>query len=106
MLAWIARDHRAEFLDFYAAQPIASFRAANAVGRDSTTPMRVVGVPGNVAGLLLAQERFGRLTRAQVMAPAISLAEDGFPMYEVLASMIARDSAALARDSGGDAPST
>ena len=101
MLAWIARDHHAEFLDFYAAQPIASFRAANAVGRDSTTPMRVVAVPGNVAGLLLAQEKFGRLTRAQVMAPAISLAEDGFPMYEVLASMIARDSAALARDPVG-----
>ena len=101
MLAWIAKDKRAEFLDFYAAQPIASFRAANAVGRDSTTPLRVVGVPGNVAGLLLAQERFGRLTRAQVMAPAIALAEQGFPMYEVLASMIQRDSADLARDSVG-----
>ena len=101
MLAWIAKDHRAEFLDFYAAQPIASFRAANAVGRDSTTPMRVVGVPGNVAGLLLAQERFGRLTRAQVMAPAIRLAEEGFPMYPVLASMIAQDSAVVARDSVG-----
>lgn len=101
MLAWIAKDHRAEFLDFYAAQPIASFRAANVVGRDSTTPMRVVAVPGNVAGLLLAQERFGRLTRAQVMAPAIALAEQGFPMYEVLASMIRRDSANLARDSVG-----
>jgi gamma-glutamyltranspeptidase/glutathione hydrolase len=98
MLAWIAKDRRAEFLDFYAAQPIASFRAANAVGRDSTTPLRVVGVPGNVAGLLLAQERFGRLTRAQVLAPAIALAEQGFPMYEVLASMIRRDSADLARD--------
>lgn len=99
MLTWIAKDHRAEFLDFYAAQPIASFRAANAVGRDSTTPMRAVGVPGNVAGLLLAQERFGRLTRAQVMAPAIRLAEEGFPMYPVLASMIVQDSAIVARDS-------
>lgn len=98
MLAWIAKDRRAEFLDFYAAQPIASFRAANAVGRDSTTPMRVVGVPGNVAGLLLAQERFGKLARAQVMAPAIRLADEGFPMYEVLASMIRRDSADLASD--------
>jgi gamma-glutamyltranspeptidase/glutathione hydrolase len=103
MLAWIAKDRRAEFLDFYAAQPIASFRAANAVGRDSTTPMRVVAVPGNVAGLLLAQERFGRLTRGQVMAPAIKLAEEGFPMYEVLAAMIRRDSADLARDSVGRA---
>lgn len=99
MLTWIAKDRRAEFLDFYAAQPVASFRAANVVGRDSTTPMRAVGVPGNVAGLLLAQERFGRLTRAQVMAPAIRLAEEGFPMYPVLASMIAQDSAVVARDS-------
>ena len=101
MLTWIAKEHRAEFLDFYAAQPIASFRAANAVGRDSTTPLRVVGVPGNVAGLLMAQERFGKLRRAQVMAPAIRLAEEGFPMYEVLASMIRQDSAVVARDPVG-----
>ena len=101
MLAWIEKDHHAEFLDFYAAQPLASFRAAHAVGRDSLSPLRAVGVPGNVAGLLLAQERFGRLTRAQVMAPAIRLAENGYPMYEVLASMIARDSAMLTRDSIG-----
>jgi gamma-glutamyltranspeptidase/glutathione hydrolase len=99
MLAWIAKDRHAEFLDFYAAQPLASFRAARAVGRDTLAPLRVVGVPGNVAGLLLAQERYGRLTRAQVMAPAIRLAEDGYPMYEVLASMVRRDTANLGRDS-------
>ncbi|MBX6330763.1 MAG: gamma-glutamyltransferase family protein [Gemmatimonadaceae bacterium] len=99
MLVWRQHEHRADFLDFYASQPIASFRAAHAVGRDSTAPLRVVGVPGNVAGLLLAQERFGRLTRAQVLAPAIRLAEEGFAMYPVLAGMIARDTARLRRDS-------
>jgi gamma-glutamyltranspeptidase/glutathione hydrolase len=103
MLVWRQHDRRAEFLDFYASQPIASFRAAHAVGRDSTTPLRVVGVPGNVAGLLLAQERFGRLTRAQVMAPAIQLAEQGFAMYPVLAGMIAHDTARLGRDSAARA---
>lgn len=103
MLIWRAGEKRAEFLDFYASQPVASFRAARVTGRDSTAPLRVVGVPGNVAGLLLAQERYGRLTRAQVMAAAIALAEDGFPMYPVLASMIARDSARIARDSVGGA---
>lgn len=36
-----------------------------------------VGVPGTVAGLELAHQTFGRLTRAQVMAPAIALAEKG-----------------------------
>ena len=99
MLVWLQHDARAEFLDFYAAQPIASFRAAHITGRDASAPLRVVGVPGNVAGLLAAQERFGKLTRAQVMAPAIRLAEQGFPMYPVLASMTARDSVNLAHDS-------
>ncbi len=35
-------------------------------------------VPGTPAGLLLAQRCYGRLTLAQVMAPAIQLADQGF----------------------------
>ena len=37
------------------------------------------------------------------MAPAIRLAEEGYPMYPVLASMVSRDSALLMRDSVGRA---
>lgn len=36
------------------------------------------GVPGTVAGLLEAQQRFGVLSRAEVMAPAVALAHRGF----------------------------
>ena len=49
------------------------------------------GVPGAVAGLLAAHQRFGKLSRAAVMNPAIQLARDGFVVdsfhYRSLASV-------------------
>jgi gamma-glutamyltranspeptidase/glutathione hydrolase len=98
MLVWRQRERRADFIDFYPAQPVGSFRRVRATRADSTAPLRVVGVPGNVAGLLEAHEKFGRLPRGIVLAPAIRIAEDGFPLYQVLAEMIQRDSARLTRD--------
>jgi gamma-glutamyltranspeptidase/glutathione hydrolase len=38
-----------------------------------------VGVPGTVAGLYLAHQRLGSLPWAELVEPAIRLAEDGFP---------------------------
>ncbi len=42
-------------------------------------------VPGTVAGLALALERYGTLTLKEVIRPAISLAERGIPVSEDLA---------------------
>src|SRR5918999_5497574 len=39
---------------------------------------RSVAVPGSVAGLALALERYGTMTLADVMRPAIELAREGF----------------------------
>jgi gamma-glutamyltranspeptidase/glutathione hydrolase len=41
---------------------------------------RSIGVPGLIAATLGLHDRHGRLPRAAVMAPAIRLAEDGFPL--------------------------
>ncbi len=47
------------------------------------------GVPGTVAGLSAAQARFGRLSLAEVLAPAIRLAEEGMPVSVALAEGLA-----------------
>src|SRR5277367_530326 len=53
-------------------------------GTDTTIDYResalAVGVPGTVAGLALAEDKYGsgRFTLAQLIAPAIQMARDGF----------------------------
>jgi gamma-glutamyltranspeptidase/glutathione hydrolase len=47
-------------------------------------------VPGTVAGLLDVLERYGTLSRKQVVAPAIALARKGFPLSYDLARQFAR----------------
>ena len=53
--------------------------------------MLSVSVPGLVDGWLKAHERFGKLSLAEVFAPAIDLCENGFPVGEKLAAMLAEE---------------
>jgi gamma-glutamyltranspeptidase/glutathione hydrolase len=48
-----------------------------------------VGVPGLVKGLLAVHAAKGHLPLARVMAPAIDVAENGFPVYPSLAAELA-----------------
>ncbi len=48
-----------------------------------------IGTPGMVAGLALALERYGTMSLAQVMAPAIRLARDGFAISSYHVDMMA-----------------
>lgn len=51
---------------------------------------RSIGVPGMVAGAAAALERFGTISLAQALQPAIELAEKGFPVSWHTMLMIAR----------------
>jgi gamma-glutamyltranspeptidase/glutathione hydrolase len=50
-----------------------------------------VSVPALVDGWLSAHEKYGRLSLAEVFAPAMDLATHGFPTSHVLAKAIAAD---------------
>ncbi len=58
---------------------------------------RAVGVPGTLRLLEMAHAAHGRLPWARLFAPAIRLAEDGFPVAQRLHTLLATD-AALRRD--------
>ncbi|MGH8220341.1 MAG: gamma-glutamyltransferase, partial [Steroidobacteraceae bacterium] len=49
------------------------------------------GVPGTVKGLVEAERRFGKLGLARVMAPAIRLAREGYPLSWGEARAMSRD---------------
>jgi gamma-glutamyltranspeptidase / glutathione hydrolase len=55
-------------------------RQGQVIAGASTVGARSAGVPGTVAGLALAERTYGRLSLARVLAPAIRLAQDGFPV--------------------------
>lgn len=62
---------------------------ANVIGH------RSVSVPGTVAGLALALERYGTISLAQAIAPAVAAAEEGFPVTWETSFWISRDHANL-----------
>lgn len=100
-MVWLAGASRPVYLDFYAAQPADAWRGSSALkgGPPDTRPeardLRGVGIPGEVSGLLTLHEQHGTLTREQVLAPAIRLAEEGFPVGKILADFIADGEAKL-----------
>ncbi len=49
----------------------------------SVVGYKSIGVPGSVAGMVYAEKKYGKLSLEKVIAPAIKLARDGFPLaYE------------------------
>ena len=79
-------DAKTHFLDFREKAPgkasatMYQDKEGNVVPGLSRLGYLASGVPGSVKGLVHAQEQFGKLTLKQVMAPAIRLARDGYPL--------------------------
>ncbi len=62
-----------------------------------------VTVPGALAGWAALLERFGTISLAEALAPAIQLAEGGFPVTPIIASQWAAEVERLQRDPGARA---
>jgi gamma-glutamyltranspeptidase/glutathione hydrolase len=84
-------DGRASFIDYRETAPAAAKRDmylrpdGSLDSEGATLGYRASGVPGTVAGLDLALHVWGTLSLEKVMAPAIRLASQGFPVSEKLA---------------------
>lgn len=87
-------DGRSTAIDYREIAPLAATRDMYLDATGNLTDKSVAGhlasgVPGAVAGLTQALEKYGTMTLAQVMAPAIRMARDGFVVDSSLASSIA-----------------
>ena len=96
-------EGRVGFVDYRETAPGRATRemyvsAAGGLDSDAATiGYRSAGVPGTVAGLELALRTYGTMKLAEVMAPAIRLAEQGFPVSEKLARSLRTARARLQR---------
>jgi gamma-glutamyltranspeptidase/glutathione hydrolase len=79
-------DGRTHFVDYREKAPAAATAnmyldaQGNVVENASLIGYKAVGVPGSVAGMVYAEKAYGKLTLDQVMAPAVKLAQDGYPL--------------------------
>ncbi|MGB8987384.1 MAG: gamma-glutamyltransferase [Candidatus Sulfotelmatobacter sp.] len=79
-------DGKTHFLDYREKAPAAATRdmyldaQGNVIEGASEYGYKAIGVPGSVAGMVYAEQKYGKLTLRQVMAPAIRLAREGYQL--------------------------
>jgi gamma-glutamyltranspeptidase / glutathione hydrolase len=96
MVIHLARDDRNLAIDYRETAPAAASETmfldaqGNADPEKSRDSALSVGVPGTVAGLALAHAKYGsgKFTLAELIAPAIDLAEKGFQVEDDLADSL------------------
>jgi gamma-glutamyltranspeptidase / glutathione hydrolase len=79
-------DGKTHFIDYREKAPAAATAnmyldaQGNVIPGASEIGYKSIGVPGSVAGMVYAEQKYGRLTLKQVMAPAIRLAREGYAL--------------------------
>src|SRR5437667_12668854 len=79
-------DGNVHFIDYREKAPAAATAnmyldaQGNVIEDASVAGYKAIGVPGSVAGMAYAQQKFGKLSLQQVIAPAIKLAREGFAL--------------------------
>jgi gamma-glutamyltranspeptidase/glutathione hydrolase len=81
----VTNDHR-ERAPAKAERDMYLDASGNVVPGLSTRTHLASGVPGSVAGMLDVLEKYGTLSRKQILAPAIRLAKEGFELPDDLAA--------------------
>src|SRR5262245_33531286 len=105
MVIHLARPNRQIAIDYRETAPKAATHdmfldeKGEADPRKSRDSALAIGVPGTVAGLALAHQRYGSgiLSLAELIAPAIKLARDGTPIEDDVADSLPRARMRLAR---------
>lgn len=96
-------DGKTDFLDFRECAPAKATRDMylgpdGNPTRDSIYGWRSSGVPGSVAGFDFAHKKFGTKPWAQLLAPAIKLAQDGFTLTAPFAASLNGPHTSLSSD--------
>lgn len=107
MLVHDAKSNKTVALDFREKAPAAATKTmyqdenGEIIPRKSWYTHQAIGVPGTVAGLSKALEQWGSLPLADVMQPAIELAEQGYEVSPTMAKLLQ-----VEKDNLGKWPST
>src|SRR4030081_1450583 len=79
-------EGKLHFLDYREKAPAAAKAdmyldaQGNVIEDASVVGYKAIGVPGSVAGMVYAEQKYGKLSLKQVLAPAIRLARDGYAL--------------------------
>jgi gamma-glutamyltranspeptidase/glutathione hydrolase len=95
MLISSARRRERVVLDYTGVTPRGADPARSTLDELKVGPKSVV-TPGNLGGWLTALARFGSMERQRVLAPAIRLAEEGFPLSRKSCEFVGKGEAQLA----------